>query len=220
MFRLVTTPNPTFTILLILIAYHFAVKNEVLFPQYISLRLNWSLAKANSVPAVKNLVSSLVLLLLPFIRSRLLEPRMTTQNVDLWIASASLAARLIGSALLGFQLPAPLFFIALCIYVSGEGLLDSMTAYGTFTLPQGQSASAWFVQTTSIQTVSAMAAAPVWSWIFYLAIKFTGVPLGITFWIAGLLFGLALVGIRVLKVKAGPAAVVTVASAAAAVPVE
>ena len=154
--QLFQVPNPTFTVLLIFLVNGLAARVEVLLPQYISLTLHWSLAKVNSGLAIKALTSAIMLSALPTLRKTFLERRMTTPQIDLFITQVSLIANVIGMIGLGFALPAPLFILALCIYTSGIGLMDSLTAYGAVTLPPGQTVSELYVQTGLIQTIAGM----------------------------------------------------------------
>lgn len=200
--HLFQTPNPTFTTLLILLAYAFATRIEILFPQYISLTQQWSLATVNSVLALKALVSAVILSALPAVRRRYLEPRLTTPQIDLLIMSASLAASVIGVAFLGLGssgLPMPLFILALCVYTGGVGLIDSLTAYGTLTLGAGETTSDFYVRSGLVQTMAGMAGAPAWAGIFRLALKGGVLPLGAAYWICAGLFGIAYAGVEVLK---------------------
>ena len=192
-------PNPSFTVLLIFLDYGLATRIEILLPQYISLSLKWPLATVNSALAAKALVSATVLLALPTVRKAFLEPRMSTRHIDLFISQTCLLANIIGMVGLGFAFPAPMFVLSLCIYTSGCGLSDSFTAYGTLTLPPGITTSDFYVRCGLIQTISGMAAAPIWAGIFSLVLRSEVLPMGLPFWICAGLFGLALGGIRILK---------------------
>ncbi|KAL9103489.1 MAG: hypothetical protein Q9163_001485 [Psora crenata] len=143
----VIVPNPTFTVINIFLINGLAMRVEVLLSQYISLVLHWPLATVNAALALKALVSSLWLFALPTIRKRFLEPRMSTSETDLVITQASLMTNAVGMIGLGFAAPAPFFILALCIYTSGVGLSDSLTAFGTMTLPPGEEIPALYVRT-------------------------------------------------------------------------
>lgn len=134
-------PAPTSTILLIYLLNGLAMRIEVLLPQYTSLLLAWPLATVNGAMALKALISALVLFMLPSLRQKYLEPRMSTQQIDLFITQASLVANTLGVIGLGMSAPAGFFIISLCVYTSGTGLADSLTAYGTVTLPAGENVS-------------------------------------------------------------------------------
>ncbi|KAL8688781.1 MAG: hypothetical protein Q9224_004800, partial [Gallowayella concinna] len=89
-------------------------------------------------PPLKSLTSALALFSLPSLRRRYLEPRMSTEQVDLFITQMSLVANAVGMVCLGFSASAPFFILSLCLYTSGVGLADSLTSYGTSTLPAGE----------------------------------------------------------------------------------
>ena len=89
-------PAPTSTILLIYLLNGLAMRIEVLLPQYTSLLLAWPLATVNGAMALKALISALVLFILPSLRQKYLEPRMRTQQIDLFITQASLVANMLG----------------------------------------------------------------------------------------------------------------------------
>ena len=192
-------PNPTFTVLLIFLINGLAIRIEVVLPQYTSLTLHWTLAKVNSVLATKAFVSAIALFVLPTVRRILLEPRMSTPQIDLFITQTSLIANMIGMIGLGFALPAPLFILALCIYTCGNGLADSLTAYGTMTLPPRATVSDLYVRTGLIATIANMIGAPLWSGIFSFVLKSGFLPIGLPYWMTAALFGLGLGGMRILQ---------------------
>ncbi|KAL9602566.1 MAG: hypothetical protein Q9219_001710 [cf. Caloplaca sp. 3 TL-2023] len=162
-FNLLNVPNPTFAILLIFLINGLAVRVEVLLPQYTSLVLRWPLSTVNSAIALKYFVSAVVLFGLPTFRKRYLEPRLTTAEIDLSITEVSLTANTIGVVGIGLSAPAAFFLVALCVYESGAGLADSLTAYGTFTLPPDAEISEFYVRTTLINTLASLVGGPMWN---------------------------------------------------------
>ena len=198
---LFSVPNPTFTVLVIFFLNSLAIGLNVLLPQYTSLTLRWPLATVNRALALKALVSSLILFALPTLRKLYLEPRMGIQQIDLFITQTSLLANIIGIIGLGFSAPAAFFVLSLCVYTSGTGLADSLTAYGTFSLPQGLAVADFYVRTGLIQTIAALLGAPLWSAGFSFVIRSGFLPLGLPFWICAGLYAAGIVGIRVLRVS-------------------
>ena len=196
LFRL---PNPTFTVVIIFLINGLATRAEVLLSQYTSLVLHWPLATVNKVLALKALVSALWLFALPTLRKRYLEPRMSTAHIDLWITQVSLITNIVGMIGLGFAAPAPLFILALCIYTSGMGLADSLTALGTITLPPGEEVSAFYVRTGLIQTIAGLIGAPLWSTVFSITLRSGFLPLGVPFWLCAGLFAAGVGCTSVLK---------------------
>ena len=192
-------PNPTFTVILVFLMNGLAIRIEILLPQYISLLLHWPLATVNRTLALKSLVSSIILFALPTLRKIYLEPRMTTPQIDLFITQAALLANMIGMIGIGFSAPATFFVLALCVYTAGNGLYDSLTAYGTLTLPPGEKVSEFYVRTGLINTLAALVGAPVWSLIFSYVLKSGFLPLGLPFWLCAGLFGLGIVTTRALR---------------------
>ena len=192
-------PNPTLTVILVFLINGLAVRIEVLLPQYASLVLHWPLATVNSALALKALISSLVLFALPTLRKSCLEPRMSTLQIDIFITQASLLANMIGVIGLGFSAPAGFFIISLCVYTSGCGLADSLTTYGTCTLPPGEQVSEFYVRTGLINTIAALIGAPLWSGIFSLVLKSGTLPLGLPYWVCAALYGAGLGGAMALK---------------------
>lgn len=170
-----------------------AIQLDVLLAQDTSLLLHWPLATVNRALALKALVSSLMLFALPTLRKHYFEPRMSTLQLDLLITQVSLLANMIGVVGLGFSTPAVFFILALCVYTSGTGLADSLTAYGTFTLPPGEEVSEFYMRTGLIKTIAAMIGAPLWSAVFTLVLRSGSLPLSLPFWMCAVLFG-AVVG--------------------------
>lgn len=172
---------------------------EVLLPQYTSLLLAWPLATVNGAMALKALISALVLFILPSLRQKCLEPRMSTQQIDLFITQASLVANMLGVIGLGISAPAGFFIISLCVYTSGTGLADSLTAYGTVTLPAGENVSEFYMRIGLINTIAALVGAPMWSALFSVVLKNGWLPLGLPFWLCAVLFGAGIGEVMALK---------------------
>ncbi|MCJ1250030.1 hypothetical protein MMC30_007256 [Trapelia coarctata] len=193
------TSNPTFTVVLVILINGFALNIQVLLQQYTSLVLHWSLATVNTALALKALVSSLVLFTLPTVRKAYLEPRMSTARIDLLITQASLVANLVGMIGLGFSGSAWFFVTSLCVFTSGCGLADSLTAYGTFSLPEGESVPDFYLRIGLVQTIAGLFGAPLWSTLFSLVLESRIVPLGFPFWLGAGLFGAGVIGTNALK---------------------
>lgn len=75
------------------------------------------------------------------------------------------------------------------VYTSSTGLADSLTAYGSFTLPPGEKVSKFYMRTGLINTIAAMIGAPLYSAVFSLVLKSRFLPLGLPFWMCAALFG-------------------------------
>ena len=144
-----------------------------------------------------------MLFALPTLRKYYLEPRMSTLQVDLFIAQMSLVTNTIGVIGLGFSSPALFFILALCVYTSGAGLADSLTTYGTYTLPAGEEIPEFYMRTGLITQISAMIGAPLWSAVFSLALRSGSLPLGLPFWICAILFGAGVGGATALRKRLG-----------------
>lgn len=86
---------------------------------------------------------------------------MAVNQIDLFITQSSLFANAIGVIGLGFSAPAAFFILSFCVYTSGCGLSDSLTAYGTSTLPEGQMIDEFYVRTGLISTVASLVGAPL-----------------------------------------------------------
>lgn len=200
---LFSVPNPTFTVIILLLIYGIAVRVEVILPQYISLALGWPFATVNRLQALKALVSAASLFALPTMRKRYLEPQFVAKGgstaVDLFITQVSLVANTIGIIGLGFSAGAPFFILALCVYTSGTGLADSLTSYGTFMLPAGESVAEFYVRTGLVSTVAALIGGPLWSAALSFVLRSGWMPLGTPFWLCASLFALGCAGVVTLK---------------------
>jgi len=119
------------------------------------------------------------------VRKLFLEPRYVNKGgaiaIDLFITQASLMANTLGVIGLGFSAGAPFFIITMCVYTSGTGLADSLTAYGTYTLPAGETVAEFYVRTGLISTVAALIGAPVWSTAFAFVLHSEWIPMGSVF---------------------------------------
>ena len=177
LFTLFAVPNPTFTVIIVYLLYNLAARIEVLLPQYASLALGWPLATVNWILALKALVSAMVLFALPTVRKLWLEPwycnraSKPSTAIDLFITKISLVANTVGIMGLLISTGAPLFILSLCIYTAGIGLPDSLTSYGTHTLPAGEAMATFYVRTGLIATVAGLIGAPLWSMGFRLVLQ-------------------------------------------------
>ena len=127
--------------------------------------------------ALKAFVSAAVLFALPTVRKLWLEPwyRNRASNpstaIDLFITKISLVANIVGIMGLLVSTGAPLFILSLCVYTAGIGLPDSLTSYGTHTLPAGETMAAFYVRTGLISTIAGLVGAPLWSMGFRLVLQ-------------------------------------------------
>ena len=196
-------PNPAFTIITLLLINGLAIRTEVILPQYTSLALGWPLATVNRLLALKALISAASLFSLPTLRRMFLEPRFVDRGgasaIDLFITQSSLLANSIGMVGLGFSVSAPLFILVLCVYTSGTGLADSLTSYGTYTLPAEISIAEFYVRTGLVNTVAALIGGPFWSVLFNYVLRSPWLPLGTPFWLCAGLFGAGCAGVVALK---------------------
>lgn len=174
---LLSVPNPTFTVLLVALLYALFARIEILLPQYTSLALNWPLATVNAVLALKALISALILFLLPLFRTRVLAPRYNhaagpdngdaTTAIDLLIVKTSLASNFIGLVgIIGSTGHPGLFISSLCVYTAGVVIYDSLTSYGVQTLAAGEDISQFYIRIGVVNTIAALAGAPLWSGAF------------------------------------------------------
>ena len=85
------------------------------------------------------------------------------------------------------------------MYTSGTGLSDSLTSYGTYTLPAGESVVEFYVRTGLITTVAALLGGLFWSAAFSYVVRSEWIPLGTPFWLCASLFGVGCVGVAALK---------------------
>ena len=124
---------------------------------------------------------------------------MGVQQIDLFITQMSLVANTLGVIGLGLSAPAWFFVLSLCVYTSGMGLADSLTSYGTFTLPAGEKVAEFYVRTGLINTIASLVAGPLWSALFSFVLKGAVLPLGLPFWLCAGLFGAGIAGVSVLR---------------------
>ena len=199
MLTIFSIPNPTLTVIALLLASNFAQSIQVLLPQYSSLQLQWPLATSNAALAVKSLSSAVVSIVLPTLRTLFLESHMTTVQVDLLITRASIAVSFLGMLGLGASTIPVTFILSLCLYTLGQGLVDSLTAYGTITLGPDQKLGEFYVRTCLVQTLAAITAAPIWSTTFAVVLKDKGLPLGMPFYFCAACFALSWLGARYLR---------------------
>ncbi|MCJ1350963.1 MAG: hypothetical protein MMC33_000945 [Icmadophila ericetorum] len=191
---LFSPPNPTFTVILLFLLNSLAQHIQVLLPQYTSLLLGWSLERVNAALALKNLVSALFLFVLPTFRTRYLQPRISaTPLIDLLISQTSLIANMIGIIGLAISPSAIPFIISLSIYTSGVGLQDSLTAYGTLSLPPEETVPDFYTRTGLANTLAGLVGGPLWSGMFGLVLNSGGVwPRSLPMWSCAMLFGVSI----------------------------
>lgn len=122
-----------------------------------------------------------------------------TTAIDLFITQASLIVNTVDIVGLGFSAGAPFFIITVCVYTFGTGLTDSLTAYGTHTLPAGETVAEFYVRTGLISTVAALVGAPFWSTAFAFVLHSGWIPMGSIFWLCAGLFAAGFAGVVALK---------------------
>ena len=181
--------NPAFQITLMFFLHSFTHRVEVLSPQYFSLQLSWSLQSVNTLLAIKSFISGCVLVSLPTLRERCLEPYMSSRQCDVFIVQASIALNIIGMIGLGFRLPVPAFIVSMCIYTGGYGFLDSLTSFGLVNLSPEEEKKDFFLRTGLVQTIAGLIAAPAWTSFFSSCLKSAFLPIGTPFWSSACLFG-------------------------------
>ena len=196
---LFSIPHPALTVVLLVLVHNLAMNVEVLLPQFTSLNLQWTLASSNdSAVALKSFLAALVLISLPTLRKRLLEPRLATAQIDLLIMAASTAACILGALGLGISTAPVTYIISVCLYTAGQGLADSMIAYGTTILGPTQTLSEYYVRTSLVQTIAAFLGGPLWSTFFALILRSRALPLGTPFVLCSLMFCVIMMGVKAL----------------------
>lgn len=202
---LFASPNPTFTVILVLLINGLALRIGAILPQYTSLALGWPLATVNRLLALKAMVSATSLFALPLLRRRFLEPRFSEGRggaiaIDILITQVSLVANTIGIIGLGFSSAGvTLFVFSLCVFTSGAGLADSLISFGTHTLAKGELVADFYVRTGLVNAVAALIGGPMWSVAMSYAIRSGWIPIGTPFWVCAGLFGLGCVGVATLN---------------------
>ena len=78
-------------------------------------------------------------------------------------------------------------------------MLDSLTAYGTVTLPAEMSVGELYVRTGLIQTISGMIGAPLWSGVFSIVLHVERLSIGLPFWLGAGVFGVGIWWISLLR---------------------
>ena len=192
-------PRPTSIILAIWFLYMLAIRAEVLLPQYTSLVLSWPLATVNRLLALKELVTATMLLSLPTLRKVCLEPRMSTRQIDLLITQVSIIVNTLGFIGLAFSTRADFFIMSLCLYTSGCGLDDSLTAFGVFTLLPGEDVAEFYMRTGLLTTIGSLLGSPLLSLVFNFVLKNPTLPFGLPLLLCAGLLGACVVGVSILR---------------------
>ncbi|KAL6721973.1 hypothetical protein ACLMJK_001078 [Lecanora helva] len=196
---LFSVAQPTSTVLVMWLLDILAAKGEVLLPQYASLVLSWPLATVNRVLAVKDLTAAVLLFCLPSVRAIFLEPRMSTRQIDLFIIQISFVASALGFAGLSISGHPGTFILSLCVYMSGGGLEDSLTAFGALTLNAGEDTTEFYVRVGLLSTLASLVGGPLWSLIFSIILKNQVFPLGFVYLLCASLFAAGLLGMGTLR---------------------
>ena len=202
---LFSSPNPTFTVILVLFINGLAHRNSVILPQYISLSLGWPFALVNRALALKALISAASLFALPMLRRAFLEPFFDGKGgslaIDLFVTKMSLVVCTIGAIGLGFSAGTPFLIISLCVYTSGIGLADSLISFGTHTLPDGETVADFYVRTGLVSAVAALIGGPLWSAAMNFDLRHEWIPLGTPFWLCATLFGIGCACMTTLRIR-------------------
>ncbi|KAJ5179939.1 hypothetical protein N7492_003149 [Penicillium capsulatum] len=90
--------KPVILLLTAFLVYRLSRGSSWFLTQYISTRYQWTLAQSNFLVACRPIVSvPLFLFGLPWLKSRVLSPRRSTTEKDLWLARASILCLILGT---------------------------------------------------------------------------------------------------------------------------
>ncbi|KAJ9326472.1 hypothetical protein DTO027B5_304 [Paecilomyces variotii] len=166
----------------------------VTFTQFVSALSHWSLADVNAVTSFHLVVSTTALFALPVLSNWLVRIlHSTKQRVDMWTASWSTVAKIIGMVGIGLAPTQWICFASLMIYALGYGLPDALRSLATCGLEDERSIQSLYMGIGLAQEVAGLVGSPIWTTIFYATLDGDiPLPKGSHFLAAASLLGIAL----------------------------
>ncbi|CAG8126843.1 unnamed protein product [Penicillium olsonii] len=187
--------KPVLLLLTAFLVYRLSRGSSWFLAQYISVRYFWTLAESNFLVACRPIVSiPLFLFGLPYLKRRVLSPRRSATEKDLWLARGSILCLSLGT--LGISLSPSIATVipSMIIQTSGSGFLFLVRSIIT-TLVERDETARLFTAIEIIQSIGNVIASLTITTVFQLGLRLGGVWIGLAWMMTSSLF--CLVGLAI-----------------------
>lgn len=194
--------TPVILLLTAFLVYRLSRGSSWFLTQYISTRYQWTLAEANFLVACRPIVSvPLFLFGLPWIKSRVLSPRRSATDKDLWLARASIVCLTLGT--LGISLSPSIMALipSMVLQATGSGFVFLTRSIITTLVKRNETARLYTV-IEIIQSVGNIVASLSITTVFQVGLHMGGAWIGLAWMMTSSLF--AMVGLAIWWLRLPP----------------
>jgi MFS family permease len=170
------------------LVYRLSRGSSWFLSQYISTRYHWTLAQANMLVSSRPTVSIPVFLWgLPWLKRRVLDPRRTATEKDLWLARASILCLTLGTLGIGLSPSIATLIPAMIVQTSGSGFMFLARSIITTLVERDETARLYTV-IEILQSVGNIVASLSITGVFQLGLRLGGFWIGLAWMMTSTLF--------------------------------
>lgn len=186
------------------LVYRLSRGSSWFLAQYISIRYLWTLAESNFLVACRPIVSiPLFLFGLPYLKNRVLSPRRSATERDLWLARGSIVCLTIGTLGIGLSPSLAAVIPSMIVQTSGSGFLFLVRSIIT-TLVERDETARLFTAIEIIQSLGNVIASLTITTVFQLGLRLGGFWIGLAWMMTSSLFCLVGVAIWFFRLPPNP----------------
>jgi hypothetical protein len=194
--------KPVLLLLTAFLVYRLSRGSSWFLTQYISTRYAWTLAQSNFLVACRPLVSiPLFLFGLPYLKKRVLNPRLSSTEKDLWLARRSIFCLTLGTLGIGLSPSVATLIPSMIIQCLGSGFVFLTRSLIT-TLVQRDETARLFTAIEIIQSLGNVVASLSITTVFQIGLRLGGFWIGLAWMMTSTLF--CLVGIAIWSFRLPP----------------
>lgn len=201
-YQFILNRTPVLLLLSAFLVYRLSRGSSWFLTQYISTRYSWTLAQSNFLVSARPTVSiPLFLFGLPFLKSRVLNPRLSSTEKDLWLARRSIFCLTVGTLGIGLSPTIATLIPSMIIQTSGSGFVFLARSIIT-TLVERDETARLFTAIEIIQSLGNVVASLSITTVFQIGLRLGGVWIGLAWMMTSTLF--CLVGVAIWSFKLPP----------------
>ncbi|KAJ5129927.1 Major facilitator superfamily domain general substrate transporter [Penicillium bovifimosum] len=194
--------KPVLLLLSAFLVYRLSRGSSWFLTQYISTRYAWTLAQSNFLVACRPLVSiPLFLFGLPYLKKRVLNPRLSSTEKDLWLARRSIFCLTLGTLGIGLSPSVATLIPSMIVQCLGSGFVFLTRSLIT-TLVKRDETARLFTAIEIIQSVGNVVASLSITTVFQIGLRLGGFWIGLAWMLTSTLF--CLVGISIWSFRLPP----------------
>lgn len=182
--------KPVLLLLSAFLVYRLSRGSSWFLTQYISTRYEWTLAQSNFLVACRPIVSiPLFLFGLPYLKSRVLSPRRTATEKDLWLARASIFCLTLGTMGIACSPSIMALIPSMFVQATGSGFVFLTRSIITTLVERNETARLYTV-IEILQSVGNIVASLSITAVFQLGLRLGGFWIGLAWMMTSSLFGM------------------------------